>query len=60
MGSKVPFWQNGKFSKMALLNWCMKFKLERDEASSPGAVFIGSCACAANATAATVLPDLYW
>ena len=25
-GSKVPFWQNGKIVKMALLNPCMKFK----------------------------------
>ena len=25
-GSKVPFWQNGKIAKMALLNPCMKFK----------------------------------
>ena len=25
-GSKVPFWQNGKIAKMALLNRCMKFK----------------------------------
>ena len=24
--SKVPFWQNGKIAKMALLNPCMKFK----------------------------------
>jgi hypothetical protein len=26
MRSKVPFWQNGKIAKMALLNPCMKFK----------------------------------
>ena len=26
-GSKVPFWQNGKIAKMALLNPCMKFKI---------------------------------
>ena len=26
MGSKVPFWQNGKIAKMALLNRCLKFK----------------------------------
>ena len=25
-GSKVPFWQNGKIAKTALLNPCMKFK----------------------------------
>ena len=25
-GSKVPFWQNGKIAKMALLNPCMKFE----------------------------------
>ena len=25
-GSKVPFWQNGKIAKMALLNTCTKFK----------------------------------
>ena len=25
-GSKVPFWQNWKIAKMALLNLCMKFK----------------------------------
>ena len=25
-GSKVPFWQNGKIDKLALLNPCMKFK----------------------------------
>ena len=25
-GSKVPFWQNEKIAKMALLNLCMKFK----------------------------------
>ena len=25
-GFKVPFWHNGKIPKMALLNWCMKFK----------------------------------
>ena len=27
MGSKVPFWQNGKIARMALLNLCMKFKI---------------------------------
>ena len=26
-GSKVPFWQNGKIAKMALLNLCMKFEI---------------------------------
>ena len=26
-GSKVPFWQNWKIAKMALLNLCMKFKI---------------------------------
>jgi hypothetical protein len=25
MGSKMPFWQNGKIAKMALLHPCMKF-----------------------------------
>ena len=25
-GSKVPFWQNLKIAKMALLNPCMKFE----------------------------------
>jgi hypothetical protein len=27
MGAKVPFWQNGKIAKMALLNPCIKFKM---------------------------------
>ena len=33
-GSKVPFWQNGKIAKMALLNPCMKFKNCFDQKNS--------------------------
>jgi hypothetical protein len=30
-GSKVPFWQFFNFSKMALLNRCMKFEIFFDQ-----------------------------
>ena len=33
-GSKVPFWQNWKIAKMALLNLCMKFKIFFDQKHS--------------------------